>query len=90
MKNKKKSFVRWLRSWFPVLWPNSAGRISFTWLGFAFHVLPREAYIDWGYAEIWHDGPHFEFGFGPLLLITWSGSFREALRTSYERGWDEQ
>jgi len=70
-----------IRSWLPIYWPNAAGRFSFVWRGFGVHLLPKKDFVEWGFEESWYDGPQFSLGFGPILLITWSDSFWDAIKT---------
>lgn len=52
---------------------NTAGKYFFhlDLLGFCwnFHIFPREEFRMWGLEENWYDGPMYDFGLGPLLLV---------------------
>lgn len=69
-----------IADWLPIPWGRpSAGRWSFVWRGFGVHILPDREFQRWGVHEDWYDGPLGDFGLGPLLLVSWQGSAREAL-----------
>jgi len=66
-------------AWLPSRWGGtpSAGRWSFVWRGFAFHIWHESP--AWGHSEEWYDGPIHYLTLGSLLLVCWQGSMREAL-----------
>lgn len=50
------------------------GEKDFPFRNLTFHILPRYDSSEehqWGYSELWYDGPWPSFGFGPLLLVCW-------------------
>jgi len=56
-------------------WSGMAGRycVAFDnvhgWLVIQFFI-EKDGWL-WGYENIWYDGPHYSFGLGPILLISW-------------------
>lgn len=37
----------------------------------AVHLLPLKDHRVWGFGTEWHDGPLYNFGFGPFALFCW-------------------
>jgi hypothetical protein len=72
--------MKFIISWLPIYFPNAAGRLSFGWRGFSFHFLPKKDHVVYGLIESWYDGPFFELGFGPLLLVVWRHSLMDAIK----------
>jgi hypothetical protein len=51
----------------------AAGRFTL-WCGnkLGFHIFPGTAHRFWGLHRDWYDAPHWNLGFGRLLLICYS------------------
>ena len=60
-------------------WANNAGLLSIGYRDLTVHFLVNKPRRRWGYHEMWCDGPFPMVGLGPLLLVCWMGTLREAL-----------
>ena len=56
-------------------WKRTAGLICFSWgtkrgASYSLHFIVSPRHWVWGKQQSWYDGPIYEYGIGPLFLLS--------------------